>query len=324
MKEYNSNDFLNYLSNPRQSLIVDLSKSSLIQCIESMINVKNKMSPRYGKHFSSLLHNLRKIEKEFSCELMPSHVTDIFWCNFIPYLINEGIALSTVKTVCSQLKTTIEWSARHKAEISDTYDMLKIPPYCHQQIALTPDEVSHIYHFDISTISKRKQYLRHMEKVRDMFVLSCNLGQRFSDMVRIDRNCFDRNIFTILQQKTGTSVRVDIERMSIDRNTTYSILEKYGYKSPITTDISCYDKYVKQMLRYIGKEFNKEIKRETKINGEVEVEFIPKWKLVGSHTSRRTFITNNVLRGFPSLEIMRASGHKSFSSFEKYLCYFND
>lgn len=324
MKDYDNSLFMDYLKAPKSMLAIDLSSASLIECINQMIDVKNKMSPRYGKHFSSLVYNLRRIETSFGCTLMPSHVTDIFWCNFIPYLINEGLALSTIKTVCSQLKTTIEWSARHRAEISDTYDMLKIPPYCHQQIALTPDEVSHIYHFDISTINKRKQYIRHMERVKDMFVLSCNLGQRFSDMVRIDKSCFDRNIFTILQQKTGTQARVDIERMSLDRNTTYMILEKYGYKSPLSTDISCYDKYIKQLLRFIGKEFNQEVKRETKINGVVDVSYSPKWKLIGSHTSRRTFITNNVLRGLPSLEIMRASGHKSFSSFEKYLCYFND
>lgn len=86
-----------------------------------------------------------------------------------------------------------------------------------------------------------------------MFVLSCNLGQRFSDMIRIDKSCFDRNIFSILQQKTGTSVRVDIERMSLDRNTTYEILEKYNYKSPLSTDISCYDRYLKQLLMQFGK-----------------------------------------------------------------------
>lgn len=328
MREYNKSDFMSYLQNPKSSFVIDLSSATLIECVEAMVRVKIKMSPCYGKHFSSLLYHLRGIERNFGCTLMPSHITDVFWCNFIPYLISEGLALSTIKTSCSQLKTALEWSARHRAAISDSYDILKIPPYCHQQIALTPDEVSHIYHFDVNTIDRNRQYKHNIERVKDSFVLACNLGQRHSDMIRIDKSCFNRNIFTILQQKTGTSVRVDIERMALDRNTTYSILEKYNYKFPITYrskgDISAYDRYIKQLLRYIGKEFNQEIKRETKINGVVEVEYVPKWKLISTHTSRRTFITNNVLRGLQSLEIMRASGHKSFSSFEKYLCYFND
>lgn len=261
---------------------------------------------------------------EFKCELFPYHITDVFWSNFILYLLSKGLSLATIKTVCSQLKTAVGWAAKHRAKVSDSYDVLKIPPYCHEQVALTMDEVSHIYHFDVSSIPKRAQHIRKIERVKDMFVLSCNLGQRFSDMVRIDKSCFDRNIFTILQQKTGTSVRVDIERMSLDRNTTYSILEKYDYQAPLTTDISCYDKYLKMLLQYIGKEFSVKVKRETKINGHIKVDFYPKWKLICSHTGRRTFITNNVMRGYNSMEIMRASGHKSYSSFEKYLCYFND
>jgi integrase len=155
-----------------------------------------------------------------------------------------------------------------------------------------------------------------------MFVLSCNLGQRFSDMVRIDRSCFDRNIFTILQQKTGAYARVDIERMSMDRKTTYEILEKYDYRPPLATEVTGYDRHLKELLQYIG--FNELVKQETKVNGQVEVKYEPKWRLIGSHTARRTFATNNILRGLKTSEIRRATGHKSESSFEKYICYFDE
>lgn len=325
---FNESGFRNFLQNPFQSLIIDLSDATLLEAIYALIEVRNKLSPFYGKHYSSLINHLKGIQNEFHVVLMPSHITDVFWCNFIPYLLSKGLSLATIKTVCSQLKTAVGWAAKHRAIISDSYDIVKIPPYSHEQIALTLDEVSHIYHFDVSTIQRRSQYLRNMERVKDMFVLSCNLGQRFSDMIRINKSCFDRNIFTILQQKTGTSVRVDIERMALDRNTTYYILDKYNYMPPLAcgnkSDISSYDKYIKQLLQYIGKEFNQLVKRETKVNGHIKVDYYPKWKLISSHTCRRTFITNNVVRGYTSLEIMRASGHKTYSSFEKYLCYFND
>lgn len=320
---YNSNEFGAYLSNSLERMFVlDLSKSTLFEVLDELVKLKSKMQPRYGKQLSCLLHNLGEIQEQYGCILMPYQITDVFWYNFVPYLINKGLALSSIKTVCSQLRSALDWAARHQALIAPTFDLIKLPSYCHQQIALTPDEVSHIYHFDISTISRRKQYLKHMGIVRDMFILSCNLGQRFSDMIRIERTCFDRNIFTILQQKTGNYARVDIERMSIDRNTTYAILEKYNYHAPLTTDISAYDRYIKQLLQYVG--LNEQIKRETRVNGHIEVSFSPKWKLVGSHTARRTFATINVMRGYRESEIRRATGHKSESSFEKYICYFDD
>ena len=320
---YSTNDFGSYLRESKNSFFtLDLSNASLLEVIDELVKMKSKMSPNYEKSFSTLRLHIKAIEKQFSCRLMPYQVTDIFWHNFIPYLIGKGLALSSIKKVCSQLRTALDWGARHRAKISPTFDIVKIPPYCRQQVALTQDEVSHIFHFDLSTIKRRPQHLRKLEHVKDMFVLSCNLGQRFYDMVRIDKSCFDRNIFTILQQKTGTYARVDIERMSIDRNTTYKILEKYDYKSPLTTDISCYNKYLKELLHHIG--FNELVKQETKVNGHIDIKYVPKWQLVGSHTARRTFATNNILRGLKASEIRRATGHKSESSFEKYICYFDD
>lgn len=320
---YNDGIFANYLAASKdQAFVLDLSEASLMEVIEQLVMMKSKMSPNYGRGYVCLRNNLRIIEQQFGCVLKPHQITDVFWHHFVPFLLQRGLALSSIKTMCSQLRAALEWGARHQAKISPTFDLIKLPSYCHQQIALTPDEVSHIYHFDLSTIDRRPQHLRKLESVKDMFVLSCNLGQRFSDMVRIDRGCFDRNYFSVVQQKTGCHAKVDIDRMSIDTTTTYKILEKYDYNAPLTTDISCYDKYLKELLKYIG--FDDVIKRETKVNRHIAVTQTPKWKLVGSHTARRTFATVNVLRGFRISDIRRATGHKSESAFEKYICYYDD
>lgn len=321
--DFSARIFANYLEQTKnQAFVLDLSDSSLLEVIDALIAMKSKMSPNYGKNFSSLINNLKLVEQQFNCTLKPHQITDLFWHHFVPFLLKKGLALSSIKTMCSQLRTALSWAGRHQAKISPTFDLIKLPTYCHQQIALTPDEVSHIYHFDISTIDRRPQHLRKLESVRDMFVLSCNLGQRFSDMIRIDKSCFNRNIFSIVQQKTGNHAKVDIDRLSIDKTTTYKILEKYNYSSPLTTDISGYNKYVKELLCCIG--FDETIKRETKVNGFIEVENTPKWRLIGSHSARRTFATVNVLRGFRMAEIMRATGHKCESSFEKYICYYDE
>ena len=320
---YSDAAFSSYLSRSQENIFsLNLSNSSTLEIIRTFIRIKSKMSPNYPKSFSTLIFHLSNLEYSFNCRIMPSQITDIFWHNFIPYLIDKGLALSSIKKVCSQLRTALDWGAKYGAKITPTFDLIDIPSYRKEQIALTPDEVSHIYHFDLSTIKRRKQHIKKLEEVRDMFVLSCNLGQRFSDMIRINKTCFDRHIFTIVQQKTGVSARVDIDKMSIDRTTTYAILEKYNYNSPLTTDISCYNKYLKELLQYIG--FKELIKSEVKINGRIEVSYEPKWKLVGSHTARRTFSTNNVLRGFKIAEIRRATGHKSESAFERYICYFDE
>lgn len=122
---------------------------------------------------------------------------------------------------------------------------------------------------------------------------------------------------------TGTMARVDIERYSLDRNTTYTLLEKYDYKAPYSSDIGNFNHYLHELLRHIGGPFDEMIKREEKVNVVVQTSFEPKWKAISSHTPRRTFITVNILRGLSEAKVRRASGHKSSSAFEKYLCYYD-
>lgn len=317
-----SSDFGTYLQISKDQLFVlDLSQATLIEIIDEQIKVKQKLSPKYGKGMSCLKKHLRLIEEQFGCTLMPVQITDIFWIHFTHHLQCNGISIPSVKTLCSQLRSTLAWASRHRAVISPSYDVIQLPSCKHQQIALTPDDVSRIYHFDINSLPKRPQYLRHLEKIRDMFILSCNLGQRYSDMIRIDKSSFEFNKFSIIQQKTGTKAIVDIDKFCVDRKMVYQILEKYNYSAPFVGDISSYNKYLKYLMKAVG--LTEEIKRETKIAGLIQTERIPKYKLIGSHTGRRTFVTINLLRGIPLHEIMRASGHTSYSSFQKYWCYYD-
>ena len=103
-----------------------------------------------------------------------------------------------------------------------------------------------------------------------MFVLSCQLGQRHSDMVRIQPKNFNRNIFTIVQQKTGRKAVVDIDKYSIDKKTTYEILEKYNYTAPFQCSINRFNILIRELLQIIG--FDDEVLLETKIRGEIKEE----------------------------------------------------
>lgn len=325
LPQFNAQDFGAFLCTP-QTFVLDLKDASVLEVIAELCKMKSVINPKAYKQYSSLKTQINKIQSSFGVILKPIQITDVFWHHFVGYMINESrLALSSIKTICARLRSALSWASRHNCPVSPSFDFINLPSYCHQQIALTPDEVSHIYHFDISTIKRRPQYLRNMERVKDMLVLMCSLGQRFSDVVRMDKSCFDRNIFSILQQKTGNYARVDIDKMSMDRNTVYAILEKYDYKCPLEgKDISAFDRYVKQLLMYIGHEFLEPIKREQKVNGVIETKYVPKYKLISSHTGRRTFATNNILRGFPEAEVRRATGHKTSSAFQKYIWYFDD
>lgn len=318
---YNAGDFAALLHNPQKAEL-DLSGVTLSEAITTFCDHFKVSSPNIHRNYAALRKRVRDIESAFKCVIMPEQVNDAFWSHFVAYCINDaGQAPSFTATYCSQLLSVLSWASRHKCPISPTYDEVKHISYTTQMVSLTADEVSHIYHFDINSIKCRPQHKRTLERVRDHFCLSCNLGQRYSDMARIDRGCFDRHFFTILQQKTGNQARVDIEKMSVDKRMVKDILEKYDYKAPYSGDIANFDRYLHELLKYIGGSFNDEIKKEEKVLGIIKTTCSPKYSLVSSHTARRTFATLNTLRGYSQEDIRRATGHKSITAFEGYLCY---
>lgn len=312
--------FANYLkgASSGEPFEVDLRGKPLLEVIDKKLEVKSKANPNYAKQYSSLIFHLSNLEKVYDVQLMPSNVTDIFWSAFIEYLQVANLALSSIRTLVSQLRSTIEWASRHNAQVSNSFGEFDLPSIEGHQIALSADEVSWIYHFDVAKIGRRPQHCKTLERVRDMFCLSCNLGQRYSDMVRVSPSCFDRNIFTIVQQKTGNKAKVNIDTFAIDKKMTYDILDKYDYYAPYTKHLSNYDRYLKELMRYVG--INDLIKVEYKSRGDISTKFYARWELIKSHTARRTFATINVLRGKAVYQIRKCTGHKTEQSLNRYIC----
>lgn len=315
-----TSDFRTYLkqsvTNPAT---LDLSNRNLLDVIEACAKVKNNFHPKFKANISSLIYNLRIVENEYGIPLKPSQVSDIFYGYFISFCEKRGLKISTIKTMCSQLRAILSWAAKYNANVSPTYTDFNIRQPQSHEIALTADEVSRITYFDIDLFyaDRRKDFKDTMHRVRDMFVLSCNLFQRHSDCVRITPSCFNRNIFTITQQKTGAVATVDIDRYSIDPKTTYRILERYNYTAPYTASIGNYNWYLHHLMKDIG--FTEEIKKEEYIRGNMVVKNIPKWKAITSHTARRTAVTIGVLRGHNIHALRKCTGHYNLSVFGKYI-----
>lgn len=223
-------DFRAYLEQSlRNPFTLDLKDCSLMEVIRICANAKSKLHPHFRESLGCLIHNLEKLEKVYHTTLQPVQITDIFWGYFIAFCQEQGLKASTIGTLCGQLRSVLSWASKYNATVSPTFTDLDVPKARNQEIALTADEVSRITYFDIERFysKRRSDYRQTMERVRDMFVLGCNLGQRHSDLVRIEPSCFDRNIFRITQQKTGNMAVVNIDKFAVEPKTTYRILEKY-------------------------------------------------------------------------------------------------
>lgn len=313
-------DFRSYLEHAlRDPFTIDLKDCTLNEVIRICANSKSKLHPRYKECLSSLVFNLNKLEREYHVTLYPVQVTDIFWGYFISFLQSNGLKSSSIGTLCNHLRSILNWASKYNATVSPTYSDFDIPKARNQEIALTADEVSRIAYFDIDRFyaGRRQDYRVTMHKIRDMFVLGCNLGQRHSDLVRVEPSCFERNIFRITQQKTGNLAVVNIDKYSIEPKTTYRILEKYNYTAPYKGAIGNYNYALHDLMRDIG--LTDIVRVEDRVAGQLTVQNLPKWKMVASHTARRSFVTINVLRGHNIHAIKRCTGHTDARCFERYI-----
>ena len=313
-------DFKNYLENSlRNPFIIDLKECSLIEVVLACVKAKSRRHPRYGQYIGSLLYNLRALESEYRVTLRPIQVTDIFWGYFISFCQSRGLKNSSIGTMIHRLKAVLSWASKYNAPVSPTYCEVIPPKSDPKEIALSADDVSRIAYFDVDRFyaRRRKDFRDTMRRVRDHFVLSCNLYQRFSDMVRISPECFERNIFRIVQQKTGSVAVVNIDKYAIDAKTTYRILERYGYSAPFTATIGNYNRYLHLLMRDVG--FTEPVRVEERIDGRLVVSEIPKWRMISSHTARRTAITIGVLRGHNIHALKRCSGHSNLKCFDAYV-----
>ena len=313
-------DFRSYLEHSlRDPFTMNLKDCSLTEIITACIKAKSKLHPHYKESLGCLTHNLHILEEYYHISLQSVQITDVFWGYFIAFCEQRGLKLSTIETMCNQLRSILNWAVKYNATVSPTYTDFDIKRPRNQEIALTADEVSRVTYFDIDRFyaDRRSDFRETMHRVRDMFVLSCNLFQRHSDMVRIDPGCFERNIFRITQQKTGNLAIVNIDLYSIEPKTTYRLLEKYGYRAPYTATIGNYNYYLHQLMRDVG--LVDPVRIEERQQGKLIAKNIPKWKLISSHTARRTAITVNVLRGHNVHELRRCSGHTDLRIFDNYV-----
>lgn len=314
------NDFRAYLEHSlRDPFTINLRDCSLMEVIRVCIGSKSKLHPNYGSSLSSLVYNLRMLEEQFNITLRPVQVTDIFWSHMVAFCQGRGMRSSSIVTLCNQLRSVLNWAVKYNAQVSPTYQDIVFPKVVNQKIALTADEVSRIAYFDIDRFygKFRKDFRETMKRVRDMFILSCNLYQRHSDMVRIDKSCFDRGIFSITQQKTGNRAVVNIDKFSIEPKTTYKILERYGYCAPYTANLANYNRKLHVLMKDIG--FTEPVRIEEKVSGKLVSVSYPKWQLISSHTARRTAITVNVIRGHNVHDLKRCSGHSDLRIFDEYV-----
>lgn len=229
-----------------------------------------------------------------------------FYYGFIEYLQGENLANNTIGKKIQTLKIFLNAATDQGYNHYKHYKSHRFIAISEesQSIYLNQDELQAIY--DLNLTDKPK-----LDRVKDMFIVSCWTGVRFSDISQITPDSIENGFISLKQSKTGGKVIIPVHP------TVEAILAKYNGKLPPIISNQRFNEYLK------------DVAKEAKLKDTIHITITKggtkrstahkKWELVTTHTGRRSFATNNYNMGVPSLTIMAITGHKTEVVFLKYI-----
>lgn len=214
------------------------------------------------------------------------------------YTLKHNTIISIVRKVISSAKKM----AREGYEVGAGYSDYKLTDEESTAIALTEEEIEGVYSLKVG---------KRARVIRDLFVISCETGLRYSDLINLSEENINTKYGTIQRktQKTGAIVIIPLRRRSRE------ILSRYIPK--YNASQGNYNKVVKTLCRKAG--IIEKVLVEYTRGDKIVRKSLPRYKLVSSHTGRRTFATSAYLAGVQPARIMMLTGHKTEDSFFKYI-----
>jgi len=298
------------LENELSDHIIHSNKDTLYEFIEKYIE-ESKSNKKLGtiKVYKTGFMYLKKYGTSINKPIDFHNITLEFYNQFIKFLTHENnLSVNTVgkhiKTLKSFLNEATERGLNNNLEFRNK--RFKKPQEKADTIYLNIDELKKIENKDLSKNKK-------LDQVRDLFLIGCYTGLRFSDFSQIkpENIITDKSMIQIRTHKTG-------ERVSIPLHPTVKkILKKYNNAPPKSYSNQKMNEYIKEVASLSG--LNELTETTITKGGKVEKKSLPKCKLISTHTARRSFATNIFIAGVPSISIMKITGHKSERSFLQYI-----
>ena len=167
-------------------------------------------------------------------------------------------------------------------------------------------EINRLYALDLANNSR-------LEKVRDLFIIACDTGLRFSDLIELRNENIINNgsVIRIRTQKTGEVVIIPL------KGKVKEILKKYEGIPPQAISNQKMNEYLKELGEMA--ELIEDVVISLTKGGTRQTETFKKFELITTHTARRSFATNAYLQNVPTISIMKITGHTTAKSFLKYI-----
>lgn len=282
-------------------------KQGFLKFVDELIEQSNRMK-NTKKQWKQTLRKLVEFKKATQKEVDFDTIDLDFYNSFVHFLTKEGYTKNTIGGFIKNVKIFMNEAVDRKLTNNLEYRNRKFRVMEEKvdKIYLSQQELKNIYTLDLSKNQR-------LEKVRDLFILACFTGLRFSDLIQVRPENIINNgsQIKVKTEKTGELVIIPIHKYVKD------ILAKYNGSLPASISNQKMNEYLKEIAELAG------IKETVKIaitrGGKIDNMINKKHELVTTHTARRSFATNAYLMDVPSISIMKITGHRTEKSFMKYI-----
>jgi len=238
-----------------------------------------------------------------------------FYEDFVAYLTFEhihtrrlitlvGLKLNTIGKTIKHLRVFIKDRVKRKIIPHIDLSDFKIPEEESDAIYLSHEEIATIYQTDLTAYP-------HLIEYRDLFVLGCLTGLRFSDFSTLKPEDLKRDMLYKKQAKSDHWVIIPLREEA-----KFIFTRQFKDKISELTNPE-FNRHIKTIGKLAG--INRTIKFSYKKGNKGIALVKPKYEWITSHTARRSFCTNEFLAGTPVELIMKISGHKNVKDFYKYI-----
>ncbi|HET8885602.1 MAG TPA: site-specific integrase [Salinimicrobium sp.] len=272
-----------------------------------MDNAEKKLKHNTIRSYKTGLNNLKKFERHKRIVLDWHNIDLDFYNDYFDYYINHlGLKLNGFGKIIKMLKSILNEATQEGYNDNKIYQSknFKVQKENVDNIYLNEHELKAFIELDLSQNKK-------LEKTRDLFVIGCYTGLRFSDLAEVNYRNINGNNLRIRTQKTGSDVVIPI----LDE--IQPIINKYNGNLPKPYTNQVMNRYLKELGEIAG--MNSSFNTYNKKGGQTIKTTFKKWEMISTHTARRSFATNMYLRGYDTMMIMQITGHSSEKVFMNYI-----
>ena len=266
------------------------------------------MAPKTIFQFENLKRHLENYQKAKKTKIEFDKIDLTFYNDFVEYLTTKlKLAPNTIGKLITNLKVFLREAFDEGITTNNIFTNRRFRSISSlpDTIYLNLNELKEISNLDLKTNLK-------LDRVRDMFLISCYTALRYSDIVKIKPEHINDGMIEISQFKGKERVVIPI-RPEAER-----LLSKYN-NSLHKISNQKFNDYLYEVVKKC-ESLGIEIKIN-KIQGGKQIEIKkPKYEFVASHTARRSFATNEYMaKGLSVRDIMAITGHSTEKSFYKYI-----